>query len=274
MASNPDSPYPSSPAARRFLAELIAATSSPNVLQEFRGESAEKGPKYLAATLPAAANTSKDQWEKDFDALLRKYWLHGRSRTLFLHWLTHLDWQKIRATDIAEKLSFNRSAISQWVQGNTVVGMDNLELVRRWFREELEGVRTLSENRLDIAGYSLAMARVKQNLRGEGLEDDLAVRDFWTLWFFFRSKGIRHALLQNKKRELSDLINNIRKQVDSLRFLNPIDHRTDRDPPGHSEEEYREHVLKLVRSWGSAYLVVLTHLDDVLWTGLPTTSFA
>jgi len=183
---------------------------------------------------------------------------------VLFRWREHLKSKKINDVQLALKLQISASALSQWVQGYTFVSLDQLELLRRWYREELISLPPLSEHQLDVAGYCLAMAKIKMKLaKGRGVVEELSPRDFWCLWFFYRNKETRRAWTECRP-QLACYIRTIRKRI----MLMQVEQVSDvPDSRKLSEEQFAELVKRLVRVWGSAYLAVTLNLDHVFWTG-------
>lgn len=194
---------------------------------------------------------------------IRLWWLQGRLHQQYLSLTGALHGDSgprlISASEICERLDVSPQAVSQWTQGETVIAQENLELLRRYFRNLSPEQSEPSNHQLDCSGYRYAITALKRRAANDKTVDILDTRTFWVLWYLLRSTEWLMAETE------ADRVYVAMKIGESLNAKDLCQGESQLEAVFRKRPNVDE-LNQIVRQWGMTFCQVIVLLDDLCWT--------
>lgn len=232
-------------------------TSTPLVLAEYL--SPETGYLRVGCSM-AKVHRGNVAMESRFRTKLKSLWFQGRCHAELARLDEVFERNGITNREIAASLEVSDTAVGTWRNFTKGIDPQNLELLHRFASDRLGQCVSLTDHERDLNGYIRAISRLHDT--DLGAIDNLAVDDFWRLWFLLRNKSWR------KYRCHEDSSNKVAQTIESHALSCCSAHN--RRPVVSPLRELRV----LESAWAPAFVTVVEYLDTACWTGPSTEQIA
>lgn len=226
-------------------------------------------PEFLVELVERGDPKSEDK----FRHRLRKAWGQGRSHGEVKEYYLVFDDDRNGITNkvIAQRLHVTSAAVGSWFNESRGVEPENLELLRRYYRELLS-VASPTNHEMDLSGFVRAVS-VMRSLR-DAQRRRLDEMDFFRLWFLYRNETWRAAVekesVKLKRIALSEINRKVKRVAMGLSVLRLERRRKYLSDPESNDignvDVSLARLEELAQSWGPSFVASVMYLDEICWT--------